>query len=208
MMQEKKEETKNILAIDDDRDILYTLEQICRFQGWNPLLASDYREAEHWMQNEETDLILVDYHMPEMDGVTMVKRIRKKLPSVPILVLTVEERESVVEQFMEAGATDYSVKPIKAIDLIARIKVHLQYHQKSRYYESYEKGINRVTLQKIELFLQTSQGYADIDEIEKNTGIKKKTLYRYLQYMLKEGRLDVNYIYGDMGRPRTYYRLK
>ena len=40
------ENRKTILAIDDNRDILYTLEQICRFQGWNPLLAGGYEEAQ------------------------------------------------------------------------------------------------------------------------------------------------------------------
>ena len=50
--------------------------------------------------------------------------------------------------------------------------------------------------------------FKDIDELEEITQIKKKTLYRYLQYLLKEGRIEQEYSYGEMGRPRTLYRWK
>lgn len=202
------ESVKTILVIDDNKDILYTLEQICRFQKWNPLLAAGYAEAEQYIKKDVINLILVDYHMPGVDGITAVKYIRKKLPRVPIIVLTIEEEDAIVQRFMEAGADDYSLKPIKAIDLISRIKVHLQYHERNRYYESYDKGISRVTLQKIENYLKACCEFVDIDAIEENTCVKKKTLYRYLQYLVKEGKVEQEYSYGDMGRPRTYYKLK
>lgn len=200
------ESMKTILAIDDNRDILYTLEQIFNFQGWKPLLAAGYEEAEKYIKKEKIDLILVDYHMPGVDGISAVKEIRKKLPKVPIIVLTIEEEEHIVSRFMSAGADDYSLKPIKAVDLIARIKVHLQYHEKSQYYESYDKGISKVTLQKIEDQMKGLTEFMDIDMLEDITQIKKKTLYRYLQYLVKEGRVEQQYSYGDMGRPRTLYR--
>lgn len=200
------ESMKTILAIDDNRDILYTLEQIFNFQGWRPLLAAGYEEAEKYIKKEKIDLILVDYHMPGVDGISAVKEIRKKLPKVPIIVLTIEEEEHIVSRFMNAGADDYSLKPVKAVDLIARIKVHLQYHEKSQYYESYDKGISKVTLQKIEDQMKGLTEFMDIDMLEDITQIKKKTLYRYLQYLVKEGRVEQQYSYGDMGRPRTLYR--
>ena len=128
-MGTRMENKKTILAIDDNRDILYTLEQIFRFQGWNPLLAGGYEEAQQLIKRERIDLILVDYHMPGMDGISVVREIRKKLPRTPIIVLTIEEEEQIMARFMEAGADDYSVKPIKAIDLISRINVHLQYYE-------------------------------------------------------------------------------
>lgn len=200
--------TKTILAIDDNKDILYTLGQICKFQKWNALLASNYEEAEGYIRSSKIDLILVDYHMPGMDGIAVVKAVRKKLPKVPIIVLTIEEKNSVVEKFMDAGADDYSLKPVKAIDLISRIKVHLQYYERSQYYESNEKGISKITLQTIENYLSGCQEFVDIDVIEENTKVKKKTLYRYLQFMMKEGLVESQYIYGDMGRPRTCYKMK
>lgn len=202
------ENAKTILAIDDNPDILYTLEQIFKFQGWTPLLASGYEAAEEIIRKEKIDLILVDYHMPGLDGISTVREIRKKLPKTPIIVLTIEEEEAIVKRFMEAGADDYSLKPIRALDLIARIKVHLQYSEKSKYYENHDKGISQVTLDKIKSQMRPIDGYRDIDELESLTQIKKKTLYRYLQYLLKEGRIEQEYSYGEMGRPRTLYRWK
>lgn len=67
------ENTKTILAIDDNPDILYTLEQIFKFQGWIPVLASGYAEAEEKIRKEKIDLILVDYHMPGMESVRYVR---------------------------------------------------------------------------------------------------------------------------------------
>ena len=66
---------KKILAIDDNTDILYTLEQICRFQGWTPLLAESYDAAEKILEKNKPDLILVDYHMPGVDGIRAVREI-------------------------------------------------------------------------------------------------------------------------------------
>ena len=71
------ESVKTILAIDDNRDILYTLEQIFNFQGWRPLLANGYEEADKLIKKEKIDLILVDYHMPGVDGISAVRRSAK-----------------------------------------------------------------------------------------------------------------------------------
>ena len=107
---------KNILSIDDDEDILYTIQEIILHQGWTPLLARNFREAEHILTqygNGRLDLILVDYHLPQPDGIQIVRRMREMGINVPIVVLTIEEQTAVMERFLEAGADDYAVKPIK-----------------------------------------------------------------------------------------------
>ena len=199
---------KNILIIDDNEDILYTLEEICKYQGWKALKATGYEEAKVYFSSRHIDLIIIDYHMPELDGVTVVKEIRKNFDKIPIIVLTVEERDSIVEKFMAAGASDYALKPIKAVDLISRIKVHLQYHEKIRFYEDYEKGISKVTLQKIESYLGTAESFVSAEDIEKYTEIKLKTVYRYMTYMVKSGKVNTEYSYQDSGRPKITYKLK
>ena len=199
---------KKILSIDDNKDILYTLEQICKFQGWTSLLADGYEAAREILKTQNPDLILVDYHMPGMDGVSTVRELRKELPQIPIIVLTIEESDEVLKKFMEAGADDYALKPIKAIDLISRIRVHLQFSERTRFYQGYDKGISRGTLSKSEESMRGLGEYKDIDDLEAVTEIKKKTLYRYLQFLLKEKKIEQDLSYGDMGRPRTLYRWR
>ena len=82
----------SILAIDDDQDTLYTLGQICQYQNWKPLLARSYPEAEAVLADCAPSLILIDYHMPGVDGLSAVSRIRKRLSKTPILVLTGDEK--------------------------------------------------------------------------------------------------------------------
>lgn len=202
------DESKTILAIDDNPDILYTLEQICKYQGWNIIKATSFRAARPHLSDPRIDLILVDYHMPGTDGVEAVRQIRQVLSDIPIVVLTVEERGSVMQEFLAAGASDFSLKPIKALDLISRLQVHMQYHERSRYYTSHEKGISAPTLQTILDCLAGGTDFMDMDEIVRRTDIKKKTAYRYLSYLQQQGRVETQQSYGDAGRPRTLYRLK
>ena len=134
---------KNILSIDDDEDILYTIQEIILHQGWTPLLARNFREAEHILTqygNGRLDLILVDYHLPQPDGIQIVRRMREMGINVPIVVLTIEEQTAVMERFLEAGADDYAVKPIKPVDLVSRINTHLRYHEKEQFYSEADKA--------------------------------------------------------------------
>lgn len=204
-MKREQEARKTILAIDDDADILYTIEQIGQFQGWRMLTAQSQEVALAVIRTETPDLIIVDYHMPGMGGVGIVKQIRRTMSRVPILVLTVEERDSVMERFMSAGATDYALKPIKAVDLISRIKVHLNYCERSSYYENVEKGISKLTLQTLADYLKREKRFLDMEQIEKGTGMKQKTLYRYLKYLSEDHKIELKYQYRDTGRPKTLY---
>lgn len=200
--------TTNILILDDSPEILYTLEQICLFQKWQPLLAQNFEEALEFIKSSSIDLIIVDYHMPDINGIQAVKKIRGILSNIPILVLTIEEQETVVNKFLEVGADDYALKPIRTPDLIARIKMHLKYSERRKYYEDNVKGINSVTLDIVLNFFQTTDGFHSVEEIEAQTGIKRKTLYRYLRQLLLEHKIEEQLVYQKVGRPKTLYGKK
>jgi len=93
--------------------------------GWDITTTSSPLSALGIVEQQPFDLVIVDYHMPEMDGVALVRQIRAHDADVPIIVLTVDERMSLAERFLEAGASDFAVKPVKAADFISRVRHHL-----------------------------------------------------------------------------------
>ena len=196
---------KKILIIDDDADIRFTVREICKLRKWRTLEAACYEEAAPLLEQERPDLILIDYHMPGLDGVRAIQEIRRTNYSIPIIVLTIEERETIVNRF-EAGADDYSVKPIKALDLVARINTHLRYRE--QLYADGSKNITPRTLRMIEDCLRSFNDPVDIETLSANLDISSKTLYRYLQYMLRSGVVVADSSYGKVGRPRTFYKLR
>ena len=197
---------KKILIIDDDADIRFTVREICKLRKWRTLEAACYEEAAPLLEQERPDLILIDYHMPGLDGVRAIQEIRRTNYSIPIIVLTIEEREAIVNRFFEAGADDYSVKPIKALDLVARINTHLRYRE--QLYADGSKNITPRTLRMIEDCLRSFNDPVDIETLGANLDISSKTLYRYLQYMLRSGVVVADSSYGKVGRPKTFYKLR
>ena len=197
---------KKILIIDDDADIRFTVREICKLRKWRTLEAACYEEAAPLLERERPDLILVDYHMPGLGGVRVIQEIRRTNYSIPIIVLTIEEREAIVNRFFEAGADDYSVKPIKALDLVARINTHLRYRE--QLYADGSKNITPHTLRMIEDCLRSFNDPVDIETLGANLDISSKTLYRYLQYMLRSGVVVADSSYGKVGRPKTFYKLR
>ena len=200
---------KRIIIVDDNPDICFTIAEICRSQGWIPVTCENHVELFKELETTNPDLFIVDYHLPEMDGVGVVTLIRKRYLTAPIIALTVEETEEVTKRFMEAGANDYALKPFRAIDLIARIKVHLKYRENSRFYIDKAKGIKQETLDRIVSCIAELGGLAKIEQIENGTGISQQSIYRYLKYMHDQEMIDAIYNYAKKaGRPKACYRLR
>ena len=122
----------SILAIDDEQDILYTLSAIGTAVGWKVYTESNSLEAMAKVASLKPDIILLDYHMPQQNGVLAVKKIRELDGTVPIIVLTIDGRQELADEFLAAGASDFATKPIKVPDLVARINVHLKLLAKQR----------------------------------------------------------------------------
>ncbi len=201
-----------ILVIDDDADIRFTISEICRFGGWEPLLAVNGQEGLEVFSLNNPELVLVDYHMPVQDGLNTVRAIRELDAWVPVLVLTVDERQEVADKFLDQGATDFALKPIKAPDLIARIRINLRIgelqrqkqHQQEKVFVT--KGISASTLTIIEDFLKIQQEALTIEEVTGQVGLAYQTVHRYLMYLVEEGKVQLECDYGKVGRPRNRYK--
>ena len=203
-----------ILIMDDDPSLRYMLSEIFTFAGWDPVTYPNGREGIKGFLSDGADIILVDYHMPEIDGLETVRLIREQDQQVPILVLTVDERQEIANRFLDEGATDFALKPVKAPDLIARVQLHKRLLDMTKTYKSppevqYEafvtKGISKSTLSYIEECLKACKQPSTVEEISQELGLATPTIYRYLTYLIQKGKVQPIPSYQKTGRPKNRY---
>jgi two-component system cell cycle response regulator DivK len=110
---------KTILIADDKaagRDLLRT---VLESSGYNVLQAADGREAIDEAHAHRPDLIILDLHMPDVDGFGVIRTLRgeEDFASTPVVALTASAMQGDRERAMEAGFTGYLTKPIRLSDL-------------------------------------------------------------------------------------------
>lgn len=204
-------EKKRVLIIDDEPDIVYTIKEICEFAGHEVISANDGMKGIELFKEHRPNLIIVDYHMPKYDGLITVKKIREIDGAVAILVLTVDDRQETLEKFLKVGATDFSIKPIKAPDLISRMNVNLRINEMQQQKKDdldnvfVDKGISAATLKKIEDYLRNEKEEQTIRDIAEGVELAYQTVHRYIQYLVDNNRVEVVSKYGKVGRPLNYY---
>ncbi|MBM7553162.1 response regulator [Thalassobacillus pellis] len=201
----------NILIIDDDQSLRYMLREICKYAGWDSVVAENGVEGLDKFREIKPDLALVDYHMPEMDGLKTVKKLREEDIHTPIIVLTVDERQEIADQFLQAGASDFALKPVKAPDIIARIQLHIrlaniQEFQNNEVDVYTTKGISKQTMNHISEYLQQQQDAIPVDQISKRVGLAYPTVYRYLMHLLEIGKVKQTVSHQKIGRPKKLYQ--
>lgn len=204
--------SKKILIIDDDREILFSMSAICKYKNWTPITVSSVIEGVEKYKSDKPDIIIIDYHLPIISGLEGVKKIRKLDKKIPVLVLTVEEDQNIADKFIEAGASDFALKPIKAPDIISRINLHIRLKKSIEFStkkaEDYTKGISEETLEIVQSYMNNEDSYYSINNISKATGLSYQTVHRYLLFMETERLVEVSYKYGKVGRPQKRYILK
>ena len=200
----------HILCIDDDIQIRYALGQLCESQGWQAELAKDVGEGLNIFSTKPIDLVVIDYHLPNVSGVEGVRMLRKRSATVPIIVFTIDDNQEVADAFLQAGANDFALKPIKALDMISRIKLHIRLMESDRnrmYGESGCKGISNATAKLILHFLEQTPEDVTVLQIADGTGLASQTVHRYLQYLVSEKLVVAENSYGKVGRPKQYFHL-
>ena len=116
---------RNILVVEDDRNISDLIHMYLVKEGFDVRIAGDGGKALEEFQKKEPDLILLDIMLPVMDGWAVCSRIRET-SKVPIIMLTAKSEVFDRIQGLEMGADDYIVKPFEMKELIARINAVLR----------------------------------------------------------------------------------
>lgn len=114
----------SILIVDDSVSIRQSVRFVLEENGYTVFEAADGIEGLKRLEEQKVQLIITDVNMPNMDGITMVKKIRGTdgIKFIPILVLTTESQGAVVEEGKKAGATGWIVKPFNNDKLLETIK--------------------------------------------------------------------------------------
>ncbi|MCU0641047.1 MAG: response regulator transcription factor [Candidatus Margulisbacteria bacterium] len=117
-----------ILIIEDDRDIVESLEYNLKKEGFKVAKAYDGAAGLKAAEEKRPDLILLDLMLPIFDGLEVCRRLRKnaKTAGIPIIMLTAKGTETDKVVGLEVGADDYLTKPFSLKEVIARIKAILR----------------------------------------------------------------------------------
>src|ERR687894_3214641 len=110
-----------VLIADDDRKITDMLRRTLAYEGYHVVTAADGREALAKVQAHRPDVVVLDWLMPELDGLTVAQRIREA-DATPILMLTARDAVEDRVEGLDAGADDYLVKPFAYAELAARLR--------------------------------------------------------------------------------------
>ncbi|PST84596.1 histidine kinase [Pedobacter yulinensis] len=125
---EKALKGKNILITDDDMRNIFALSSALQEYEMNIIIATNGREAlEKLEEHPQTDMVLMDVMMPEMDGYEAMQKIREqsKYSRLPIIALTAKAMKNDREKCIEAGANDYISKPVEMEKLLSMMRVWL-----------------------------------------------------------------------------------
>jgi two-component system chemotaxis response regulator CheY len=111
-----------ILIVDDSRTIRNIQKSTLKTLGHTDVMeAGDGLEALSQLSHERPDLMLVDWNMPNMDGITLVRKVRETDKDLPMIMVTTEAEKSRVLEALQAGVNNYVVKPFSADTLAERI---------------------------------------------------------------------------------------
>lgn len=119
---------KQILIVDDERAIREMIALALTGEGYGCVEASNAHEAEKLIKEVQPDLILLDWMMPGISGVDLIRRLRKDdtTRTIPIIMLTAKTDEKDKILGLDTGADDYLAKPFSTRELGARIRALLR----------------------------------------------------------------------------------
>jgi len=112
-----------IMLVDDSRTIRNIQKNVLKQIGHTDLVeAEDGVVALRLFAEQVPDLMLVDWNMPNMDGITLIRKIRETNKSVPIIMCTTEAEKSRILEAIKAGVNNYIVKPFSVESLQEKIE--------------------------------------------------------------------------------------
>ncbi len=111
-----------ILLVDDEEDFVKTLSERIQMRALGTDVALNGEEALKLVDNEVPDVMVLDLKMPGIDGMEVLRRVKKAYPQVQVIILTGHGSEKDEEQARRLGAFDYLQKPVEIDNLVNKIR--------------------------------------------------------------------------------------
>ena len=135
----------NILVVDDDKEIVESIEIFLKNEGYNVYKAYNGMEALDVLVNNDVHLILMDIMMPKLDGIKATIKIREE-KNIPIILVSAKSEDTDKIMGLNIGADDYITKPFNLLELIARVKSNLRRYVTLGTYNNEKLGNNEVLI--------------------------------------------------------------
>jgi DNA-binding response OmpR family regulator len=119
-------ENRKILLVEDDESLGYLLSEYLKMKDFDIQWVKDGKSALEIAERDFFDLMILDVMMPEMDGFTLAKELKKDFPETPFIFLTSRSMKIDVLKGFSLGAVDYLKKPIDEEELVVRLNALLQ----------------------------------------------------------------------------------
>lgn len=128
IVKPKKEFVGLLLIVDDNKHNLRVLSRILESQGFDTALATGARQMFDFLESELPDLILMDVMMPDMDGYSACTKLKSepRFKEIPVIFLTALSGSRNITEGFKCGAADFISKPFEPIEVIERVKNHIE----------------------------------------------------------------------------------
>lgn len=188
----------NILVVDDDKEIVESIEIYLKNEGYKIFKAYDGLKALDILIEEEIHLILMDIMMPKLDGIKATIKIREER-NIPIILVSAKSEDTDKIMGLNIGADDYITKPFNLLELIARVKSNLRRYVSFGNYNIENKSILKSG--ELELNLESKELKVDGDVV-KITPIE----YRIIKLLLQnKGRVfSIDEIYEKVWKEESF----
>lgn len=189
----------NILVVDDDKEIVESIEIYLKNEGYKVYKAYDGIEAIEILMKEEIHLILMDIMMPKLDGIKATIKIREE-KNIPIILVSAKGEDTDKILGLNIGADDYITKPFNLLELIARVKSNLRRYVEFGNYNN-EEDDDILRSGGLELNVNTKEVKVD-EKLIKVTPIE----FRILELLLRnKGRVfSIDEIYEKVWKEESF----
>lgn len=112
-----------VLIVEDEKDLRILLKKRLTQSGYGVDTAGDGLEASYYLETTTYDVVILDWMLPKLDGISLLKKLRRQKESPPVLLLTAKDSIENRVEGLDAGADDYLIKPFAFEELLARLRV-------------------------------------------------------------------------------------